>query len=52
MKTVNARDATGIIDPVTNMLREGYAVLDVNENKVPILEAYFKPHETELYEYG
>lgn len=52
MKTVNARDATGIIDPVTNMLREGYAVLEVNENKVPILEAYFKPHETELYEYG
>lgn len=52
MKTVNARDATGIIDPTTNMLREGYAVLEIDEHATPILEAYFKPHETVLYVKG
>jgi len=50
MQAIDARNATGIIDPITNMLKEGYAVLDVDDNKKPLVEAYFRPHVTEVYE--
>lgn len=44
--------ATGIIDPVTNMLTEGYAVLEEDENMNPITEAYFTPGTTAYYQKG
>ena len=50
MRAVEERNATGIIDPITYMLKEGYAVLDVDDNKKPLVEAYFRPHVTEVYE--
>jgi len=52
MQAVDARNATGIIDPITNMLKEGYAVLEVDDQGRPTVEAYFKPHATDVYENG
>lgn len=43
METIDAANATGIIDPVTGLLREGYAVLERSRDDSPVLEAYFIP---------
>lgn len=52
MRVIDGQHATGIIDPITNMLKEGYAVIDFDENDQPITEAYFIPGSTMIYEYG
>ena len=52
MKVIDGRHATGEIDPVTNMLREGYAVLEYDEHDNPITEAYLVPGAVTIYEYG
>lgn len=52
MRAIDARYATGIIDPITNMLKEGYAVLEVDDNDMPKVEAYLLPHRTDVYENG
>ena len=52
LQVVDGRNATGIIDPITNMLSEGYAVLNRDENGVAITEAYFLPHATHIFENG
>lgn len=49
IQVIDGANATGIIDPITNMLTEGYAVLERDKNNKPILEAYFLPGETWLY---
>ena len=51
-KVIDGSHATGIIDPVTNMLKEGYAVLEWNEYDKPILEAYLVPGTTQIYQHG
>lgn len=52
MRVIDAKFATGIIDPITNMLKEGYAILEVDDNESPKVEAYLKPYATEVYEDG
>ena len=52
MQAIDAKNATGIIDPITNMLKEGYAVLEGDDQHRPKVELYLKPHETEIYEKG
>lgn len=52
MRTIDGRHATGIIDPITNMLKEGYAVLEFDEYDQPIMEAYFIPGYTFIYQKG
>ena len=52
MRVIDGGHATGIIDPVTNMLKEGYAVLEFDENDTPIIEAYFIPGQTAIYNGG
>lgn len=52
IQVIDGASATGIIDPVTNMLTEGYAVLERDENHRPVLEAYFRPHLTEYFRNG
>ena len=52
MRTVDASRATGIIDPITNMLKEGYAILEVDDKGKPLVEAYLLPHQTDVYENG
>ena len=51
-KVIDGSHATGIIDPVTNMLKEGYAVLEWNEYDKPIMEAYLVPGTTQIYQHG
>lgn len=50
MQVIDGRRATGIIDPITNMLHEGYAILETDVNDYPILEAYFVTGSTTYYE--
>ena len=51
MQSIDASNATGIIDPITMMLSEGYAVLSRDpQNKQPIMEAYFTAEETVFYD--
>lgn len=52
MRVIDGRHATGIIDPITNMLQEGYAVLEFDDQDQPITEAYFIPGSTTIYERG
>lgn len=52
MRVIDGAHATGIIDPSTNMLKEGYAVLEFDDNDIPITEAYFLPGNTLIYQGG
>lgn len=49
MQVIDGSKATGIIDDVTYMLKEGYAVLEENQSHQPTLEAYFEPGKTTYY---
>ena len=46
LQVIEASNATGVLDPITGLLTEGYAVLKRDENKAPIREAYFTPEST------
>ena len=52
MRVIDGYHATGELDPVTNMLTEGYAILEWDTYDKPILEAYLIPGETYIMEYG
>ena len=52
LRVIDGAHATGIIDPTTNMLKEGYAVLEFDDNDMPITEAYFIPGNTVIYQNG
>lgn len=50
MQVIAGYDATGVIDPITEMLTEGYAVLSRDaDNDNPLIEAYFEPGRTTIY---
>lgn len=49
LQVIDGGNATGTIDPITNMLNEGYAVLERDENGAVISEAYFTKEQTEFY---
>lgn len=50
MQVIDGGNATGVIDPITLMLKEGYAVLDRDPEKGdPTLEAYFEPGRTTFF---
>ena len=49
LQVIDGANATGIIDPITNMLEEGYAVLKRDEYEKPTTEAYFIPGKTYIY---
>lgn len=52
LQSIDAYDATGIIDPITNMMLEGYAVLARDElSHKPTVEAYFTCEETVVFDY-
>ena len=52
LQVIDGGNATGIIEPITNMLQEGYAVLKRDDRGEPILEAYFTAEYTEYHERG
>lgn len=49
LQVIEAANATGVIDPITGLLEEGYAVLERDEQGKPSLEAYFLPGATHYY---
>ncbi|QBX14770.1 hypothetical protein [Streptococcus dysgalactiae] len=49
MQVIEASKATGILDPTTFLLTEGYAVLESDSNGNPALEAYFTDKNTWYY---
>lgn len=50
LQVIDGGNATGIIDPITNMLHEGYAVLKRSKEGTPEMEAYFVAGKTEYYQ--
>ena len=52
MKVIDGYHATGELDPVTNMLTEGYAILEWDTYDKPILEAYLVSGYTYIIERG
>ena len=51
LQVIDGYDATGIIDPTTMLLQEGYAVLDRDpKTKKPTLEAWFTAEETMFFD--
>ena len=48
MQVIDGGNATGVIDEITGLLTEGYAVLERdNDTGAPVLEAYFAPDRTD-----
>lgn len=52
LQVIDGGNATGIIDPITGLLKEGYAVLERNEKGEPTLEAWFIAGQTEYIRKG
>lgn len=50
MRVIDGAHATGILDPTTYMLQEGYAVLEFDDNDQPLLEAHFMVGSTVVYQ--
>jgi hypothetical protein len=49
LQVIDGANATGVLDPITGFLKEGYAVLERNELGTPLVEAYFIPGKTEIH---
>lgn len=47
LQVIDGGNATGIIDPITGLLTEGYAVLSRDDQGQPDLEAWFTPGRTD-----
>jgi len=52
LQVIDGANATGILDPITGLLTEGYAVLERDDQDVPIQEAYFIAGQTWYYYKG
>lgn len=52
LQVLDGSRATGIIDEITGLLNEGYAVLETDDSDNPTLEAYFIAGETWYYRKG
>ena len=52
LQVIEGSNATGVIDPITGLLKEGYAVIKRDEYGKAETEAYFVPNKTLIYENG
>lgn len=52
LEVFDGRDATGTIDPVTNLLIDGYAILEKDAEGKPTMEAYFETGRTTFFRNG
>lgn len=52
LQVIEASNATGVIDPITGLLTEGYAVLQRDDRNTPTIEAYFTSDKTEYFYAG
>lgn len=48
LQVIDASKATGVVDPMTGLLVEGYAVLEHDVNDNPLTEAYFVTGNTQI----
>lgn len=49
LQVIEGTEATGVIDPITGLLLEGYAVLSRDNQGEPVQEAHFLPKMTTFY---
>lgn len=49
MQVIDGGNATGVLDPITGLLSEGYAVLERDDRNIPKTEAYFISGYTYIY---
>ena len=52
LQVIDGGNATGVIDPITGLLTEVYAVLERDDKQMPTLEAYFIAGRTDYYPKG
>ena len=52
LQVLDGSRATGIIDPFTGLLTEGYAIIEEDANHNPQAEAYLTPGKAEIYRGG
>ncbi|MEG0919416.1 MAG: phage portal protein [Anaerovoracaceae bacterium] len=52
LQVIDGANATGVIDPITGLMTEGYAVLEKDANGTSIQEAYFTTESTYYYQKG
>lgn len=52
LQVIDGGNATGIMDPITGLLTEGYAVLERDDMLRPTVEAYFTAEETIIFTNG
>ncbi len=52
LQVIDGGNATGVLDPITGLLTEGYAVLERDDKGTPILEAWFTAGRTEYIRKG
>lgn len=52
LEVIDGRNATGVMDPITGMLKEGYAVMERRDMDTPTIEAYFTPGNTQIIQNG
>lgn len=52
LQVIDGANATGIIDPITGLLKEGYAVLERDKYNNVKTEAYFIPNQTQYFYKG
>lgn len=52
LQVIDGGNATGVIDPITGLLTEGYAVLKRSNTGAVVREAYFAPGLTQIFENG
>lgn len=52
LQVIDGGHATGVIDSTTGLLKEGYAVLETDENDNVTMDAYFTAEYTEITDYG
>ena len=50
LQAIDGGNATGILDPITYLLKEGYAVLERDMNGFAAKEAYLTPDRVQIYE--
>lgn len=50
LQVIDGGNATGVADPFTGLLTEGYAVLSRDDKSTPTMEAYFIAGKTYIYE--
>lgn len=49
LQAIDGGNATGELDPITRMLKEGYAVLERDDMGNPLTEGYFTAESTQIY---